>query len=82
MYHVGISLVQLWNCFLAIKVPFSDFPPFDKELKGNTFNLVNHTTPQQFVDVVKMSVALFEPLDVFRSALLLSSTSWMFRKYT
>lgn len=45
MYHVGISLVQLWNRFLAIKVPFSDFPPFDKELKGNTFNLVNHTTP-------------------------------------
>lgn len=33
IYHVGISLVQLQNHFLAIKVPFSDFPPSDKPLK-------------------------------------------------
>lgn len=46
IYYVSISLVQFWNCFLAIKVPFSDFPPSDKHLKGNSFNLVtaNHST--------------------------------------
>lgn len=59
IYDVGILFVQLWNHFLAIKVPFSDFPPFDKQLKKNSFNLVivNHSTLQKFVDVVKMFVA-------------------------
>lgn len=60
------------------------FPLFEKQLKGNSFNLVivNHTVQQKFVVVVKMSFALLELLyDTFKSAPLLHSTSWMFRKY-
>lgn len=51
----------------------SCFPVFDKQMEGSSVNLVNHTTLQKFVVVVKMSFPLFELLnDTFKSTPLLS----------